>query len=455
MELSASAQGGARIVAARSLPRSVAHVDRALLFQIFDYLRDGRAFLQCEATCVDFRSLLREDGDTIGQIGQKLWQARPIAYGARVFATGGTAYTEEESYDVDEQYWAGTVGWAEHSDREICDGGREVVLGFACMDAIGAAQRLHGAIIAPLAGEQWTPLLNRLHRWENLICQRPLDMFSSAVVLAATESVEAWIIDLMEKGWLCCLHRGSYTATGTDIKLAAHCSNDLTFRGTVFPGCDSDKSNAIYKDWGRGQSGQRPLAELLAELDGPTQERIIRKLARRAGFAAYDGSAYDTIWRLVLLRLCVLLERVDEVYFSTTLEELTSCFPTPEDWKRSKHRPSLETLAYVLQNGSGPMTPPPPHQYAPFCDEDDGSFRSDDCPDTSDDDDDSIGDESVHDNDSSIGDESSLGDDSAPPAPPSSVADRLATLASLRASGALTEAEFARAKALELGLPVP
>ena len=46
-----------------------------------------------------------------------------------------------------------------------------------------------------------------------------------------------------------------------------------------------------------------------------------------------------------------------------------------------------------------------------------------------------------------------------PPAPPaaasSSVTDRLATLAHLRASGALTEAEFARAKALELGLPAP
>ena len=69
----------------------------------------------------------------------------------------------------------------------------------------------------------------------------------------------------------------------------------------------------------------------------------------------------------------------------------------------------------------------------------DGSFRSDDCPDTDDDD------------DSSIGDESSLGDESAPPAPPPSVADKLATLASLRASGALTEAEFARAKAIELG----
>ena len=74
------------MVAARSLPRSVAQgLDRAVLFQIMDFLRDGLAFLQCEATCTDYRSLLREEGDTIGQIGQKLWQARPIAYGARIW----------------------------------------------------------------------------------------------------------------------------------------------------------------------------------------------------------------------------------------------------------------------------------------------------------------------------------------------------------------------------------
>ena len=90
MELS-GAQRDAHIDAARSLRRSAAqNLDRNLLFQIFDYLRDGRAFLQCEATCADFRSLLREEAG----IGQKLWQARPIAYGARLFATGGTAYTE-------------------------------------------------------------------------------------------------------------------------------------------------------------------------------------------------------------------------------------------------------------------------------------------------------------------------------------------------------------------------
>ena len=45
--------------------------------------------------------------------------------------------------------------------------------------------------------------------------------------------------------------------------------------------------------------------------------------------------------------------------------------------------------------------------------------------------------------------------DEKPPAALSSVTDKLERLAALRASGALTDAEFARAKALELGLPAP
>ena len=363
MELSASS--------AQRDASAAQRLDRNLLFQIFDYLRDGLAFLQCEATCTDYRSLLREESG----IGQKLWQARPIAYGARLFATGGTAYAEDEEAHLHEPgqlepYWVpGTVGWAERFSREICDGGREVVLGFACMDAIGAAQRLHGAIIAPLAGEQWTPLLNRLHRWENLSCQRPLDFFSSAVIIAATESVEAWIIDLMEKAWLCAIHRGSRTVTDADIRLAGRVSEDWTIRGVEFSGSDVNRTKAIdgirmdycmYFTGCGDNSDCKPLVELLAELDVATQERIIRKLARRAGFAAYNSSAYETLWRLLLLRLCVLLERVDEVYFSTMPEEKKICFPTYESWERSKHRPSLETLARVLQNGSGPIDPPPP-----------------------------------------------------------------------------------------------
>ena len=109
MELSASS--------AQRDASAAQRLDRNLLFQIFDYLRDGRAFLQCEATCADFRSLLREETG----IGQKLWQARPIAYGARVFATGGTAprLTEEEFGRLKQQYWAGTVGWAEINDLSL------------------------------------------------------------------------------------------------------------------------------------------------------------------------------------------------------------------------------------------------------------------------------------------------------------------------------------------------
>ena len=419
MELS-GAQRDAHIDAARSLRRSAAqNLDRNLLFQIFDYLRDGRAFLQCEATCADFRSLLREETG----IGQKLWQARPIAYGARVFATGGTAprLTEEEFGRLKQQYWAGTVGWAEINDREICDGGRETVLRFACMDAIGAAQLADDAIIATVAGEQWTPLLNRLHEGDNRGV--PPDMFSSDVALAATESVEVWILDVMEKAGVCAIHRGSYTVKLLDILLVGRCSGDLTMRGTVFAGCDSDKYNAIggHETSATGRGG-KPLVELLAEIDVVTQERIIRKLARRSCVTAYDGSAYDYFWRLILLRLCVLLGRVDAVFMHS--------------WEDIESRPSLETLAHVLQNGSGPIDRPPPCVYTQLVrDEDDGSFRSDDCPDTDDDDDSSIGDESVA------------------SAAPTCLADRLASLASLHARGALSEAEFARAKALELGLP--
>ena len=430
MELSASS--------AQRDASAAQRLDRNLLFQIFDYLRDGRAFLQCEATCADFRSLLREETG----IGQKLWQARPIAYGARVFATGGTAprRTEEEWVAVKQQYWAGTVGWAEINDREICDGGREAVLRFACMDAIAAAQFADEAIIATVAGEQWTPLLNRLHRGRGRDC--PLDMFSSDVALAATESVEVWILDVMEKAGVCAIHRGSYTVKLLDILLVGRCSGDLTMRGTVFAGCDSDKYNAIggHETSATGRGG-KPLVELLAEIDVVTQERIIRKLARRSCVTAYDGSAYDYLWRLILLRLCVLLERVDAVFIHALPREERCAMdanPYAEGWEGWRSRPSLETLAQVLQNGSGPIDRPPPCVYTQLVrDEDDGSFRSDDCPDTDDDDDSSIGDESVS------------------SAAPTCLADRLASLASLHARGALSEAEFARAKALELGLPAP
>ena len=92
---------------------------QAVWFQVFDYLRDARAFLQCEVVAKEHRDLLRDE-----KLGKKLWEARPIAYGDRLFATGGTAYAEEEREDVNDEYLAGTVGWTERHNDEICEGGQ-------------------------------------------------------------------------------------------------------------------------------------------------------------------------------------------------------------------------------------------------------------------------------------------------------------------------------------------
>ena len=51
-----------------------------LLFAIFDFVRDGHAFVQSEASCRAFCGLLQS---TEG-IGRKLWEARPIRYGSNM-----------------------------------------------------------------------------------------------------------------------------------------------------------------------------------------------------------------------------------------------------------------------------------------------------------------------------------------------------------------------------------
>ena len=57
--------------------------------------------------------------------------------------------------------------------------------------------------------------------------------------------------------------------------------------------------------------------------------------------------------------------------------------------------PTLEDLACAAENGTGPINEALYNDYSQrLRDRDDGSFRSDDCSDTSDDDDSSVGDES-------------------------------------------------------------
>ena len=50
-----------------------------LMFAIFDFVRDGHAFVKCESVCRAFCGLLQ----TPDGIGRKLWEARPILYGNR------------------------------------------------------------------------------------------------------------------------------------------------------------------------------------------------------------------------------------------------------------------------------------------------------------------------------------------------------------------------------------
>ena len=470
MELS-GAQRDAHIDAARSLRRSAAqNLDRNLLFQIFDYLRDGLAFLQCEATCTDYRSLLREESG----IGQKLWQARPIAYGARLFATGGTAYAEDEEAHLHEPgqlepYWVpGTVGWAERFSREIRDGGREVVLCFACMDAIGAAQRSDGASTTTLAGEKWTGLVRSFYGRMRIQGSDPFNsdeiwwtdsagnveitqgphvrvVFSQELVSAATDIIEPWLLELIEGAVYCSIHRDDpwFSICKKDIVLAGRLSGDSS---TWISSGPFGLGWALFDPGCFDSAWQQTGIEAAL---GAAAPRFIRALVRRAGGAAYTGEAHTHLLRLLMARLCLLLRRVVRVtYCRENVEDdarivirdrsgaFVSASRTHQVARQTPLVPTLEDLAYAAENGTGAVHPPTNDTYTQkVCDSDDGSFRSDDCPDTDDDDDSSIGDESVS------------------SAAPTCLADRLASLASLHARGALSHAEFARAKALELGLP--
>ena len=435
MEHSASAQR-ARSAAQR--------LDRNLLFQIFDYLRDGRAFLQCEATCTDFHSLLREESG----IGQKLWQARPIAYGARVFATGGTA---QNAAGFPERDWRahsfahqaicdGTQSYTTLHDLELAGGGRRVVIKFACIDALAVEMRSDGPIIlSEVEPSVWTRVVATCfdRAREESRARAPRLFYdvqlTNELVRAATEMVESWFVTIIKKAYFITLHRDSTTLSFRDIDVAGRCADDMTIMNSL-------------NGWD-GLYTPRDPRSFVSDL-GVAADRVMRRFVRKAGGIAYDGEADKFMWKILLVRLNDLLDRCAFFYMSRENIDMKMVGGNPPSWSREYWvlatpperrlvlKPDIDDLVHVARHGSGPDDAADEVDYIPgrwwgddVC-SDDGSFRSDDCSDTDDDDDSSIGDES---------------------APPSSVADRLASLASLRASGALTEAEFAR-QALELGL---
>ena len=259
--------------------------------------------------------------------------------------------------------------------------------------------------------------------------------------------IEPWLLELIEGAVYCCIHRDDpwFSVSKKDLVLAGRLSGDSS---TWISSGPFGLGWALFDPGCFDSAWQQTGIEAAL---GAAAPRFIRALVRRAGGAAYTGEAHTHLLRLLMARLCLLLRRVVRVtYCRENVEDdarivirdrsgaFVSASRTHQVARQTPLVPTLEDLAYAAENGTGAVHPPTNDTYTQkVCDSDDGSFRSDDCPDTDDDDDSSIGDESVA------------------SAAPTCLADRLASLASLHARGALSEAEFARAKALELGLPAP
>ena len=426
---------------------------QAVWFQVFDYLRDARAFLQCEAVAKEHRDLLRDE-----TVGKKLWEARPIAYGNRLFATGGPPHGgpplgEWHRLRDWERICDGSQSYTTLDDLEVPDGGRQGVLEFACLDAIAVEQRSDGPIIlAEVDRGVWRRLVEKCfdrarEEPRALAPRRFFDVrLTNELVRVATDMVEGWFNDVTENVVRLATHRDSATVTFRDIKALCAVTRDMTLIACSLASLSSAEQNFNFI------ISDRVVPELnshgfVSDL-GVAADRVMRRFVRKAGGFAYDGAAYRSLWKILLIRLCDTLDRCALHCMSRENIDLKMVGGNPPSgswsyWvpaaagppeRRPVLTPVLEDLLQVAT--LGPERCGVADSYVTgrwygddVCSED-GSFRSDDCPDTDDDDDSSIGDES---------------------APPSSVADRLASLASLRASGALTEAEFAR-QALELGL---
>ena len=124
-----------------------------LLFAIFDFVRDGHAFVQSEASCRAFCGLLQS---TEG-IGRKLWEARPIRYG----------YERPIPMPHDENP---RLPYMQPPDFFLKAGGRRVVLEFAALQSLDLRRNIvnyvaedifaQGCLDCP--GPVWTQTVTQL-----------------------------------------------------------------------------------------------------------------------------------------------------------------------------------------------------------------------------------------------------------------------------------------------------
>ena len=336
-----------------------------LMFAIFDFVRDGHAFVKCESACRAFCSLLQ----TPDGIGRKLWEARPILYNKGTMDVGA--------------------------------GGRRVVLEFVASECYEDGERRGERILARddsvvltfVGPSLWTRIVEDLHarcRPDN--SHLPRLKLSDVFVKALTEITESWVQRLIKGALMCSAHRGSSTLTAADIELARALTQDKTMPSRMPSALEPDiqlarRSNTAPPRALRFSADALPLSV-------ETKDRIIRTLMRRNRGLAYNGRAYELLWVLILARICKLLARVAELvlhreapqdlmadlgkhthhsYFAQTTEAAIAAAMLRE----RKYTATLKDLAYSLKDDPYAQT----YSWAEYRDDDDDADTSDDSAD--------------------------------------------------------------------------
>ena len=269
-----------------------------LLFAIFDFVRDGHAFVQSEASCRAFCGLLQS---TEG-IGRKLWEARPIRYGSR----------DPIDMPHDENP---RLPYMQPPEFFLKKGGRRVVLEFAALQSLDLREeycRLHcgaescqSVVLTHVGPTVWTQVLTELYaRCRPPESHLPLLEFSECFVQATMDIVESWFTKLLQNALKCAVHRGSSMLTAADIELARSILDDTTMPH----GSELKVSQAR-----RIGSTQRFSVEALPGISVEVKDRIIRTFVRRVQGLAFNARAYELMWVLLVARLLKLLTRVGEL----------------------------------------------------------------------------------------------------------------------------------------------
>ena len=269
-----------------------------LLFAIFDFVRDGHAFVQSEASCRAFCGLLQS---TEG-IGRKLWEARPIRYGSNMPIPMPHDENPRLPYMQPPEFF-------------LKDGGRRVVLEFAALQSLDLREeycRLHGgtetcpSVVLTFVGPAaWTQVVTELYtRCRPPESHLPLLEFSECFVQATMDIVESWFTKLLQNALKCAVHRGSSMLTAADIELARSILDDTTM---------PHAHELDVKQARRIGSTQRFSVEALPGISVEAKDRIIRTFVRRVQGLAFNARAYELMWVLLVARLLKLLTRVGEL----------------------------------------------------------------------------------------------------------------------------------------------